>query len=126
MNPNVQIIQPTEILDGTTTENLQKEVDQALAAEPDFVLVDCKHLTFMDSSGLGALVLALKKSRLQGCRLCLCTINKQVDMLFSLTDTHQVFEIYADRAGFEARSQLHSSQTSAHYPSSMPRLTLNV
>ncbi|MGB7413066.1 MAG: STAS domain-containing protein [Thermosynechococcaceae cyanobacterium] len=102
MNPNVQIIQPTEILDGTTTENLQKAIDQALAAEADFILVDCERLTFMDSSGLGALVLALKKSRLQGCRLCLCTINRQVDLLFSLTDTHQVFEIYADQTAFEA------------------------
>jgi anti-sigma B factor antagonist len=102
MNSNVQIIQPTAILDGTTTKNLQKAVEQALAEQAQVILVDCQSLTFMDSSGLGALVLALKTSRSQGCRLCLCHINQQVDLLFSLTDTHQVFEIYADRAAFEA------------------------
>ncbi|MEO0373197.1 MAG: STAS domain-containing protein [Cyanobacteria bacterium P01_A01_bin.17] len=103
MSLNVQIIQPTEILDGTTAAALHQAVSQALNTAATVILVDCQAVTFMDSSGLGALVLALKMSRAQGCRFCLCAINQQVDMLFNLTDTHQVFEIYPDRAAFEAK-----------------------
>jgi anti-sigma B factor antagonist len=102
MSLNVQIVQPTEILDGTTAADLHRAVSQALSAAATVILVDCQAVMFMDSSGLGALVLALKMSRAEGCRFCLCAINQQVDLLFSLTDTHQVFEIYPDRATFEA------------------------
>ena len=99
----MQIIQPTEILDGTTAAKLRGATERALAAAANVILVDCQDVTFIDSSGLGALVLALKMSRSASCRFCLCSINQQVDMLFRLTDTHQVFEIYSDRAAFEAR-----------------------
>ena len=106
MSLNVQIIQPTEILEGTTAPDLHRSVNQALDAGANVILIDCQAMTFIDSSGLGALVVALKMSRAQGCRFCLCAINEQVDLLFSLTDTHQVFEIYPDRAAFEAGCRL--------------------
>ncbi len=109
MSLNVQIIQPQKILDGTTTADLHDAVRQALEAQAKIILVDCQAVTFIDSSGLGALVLALKMSRAEGCRFCLCSINEQVDMLFSLTDTHQVFDIYADRDAFEKASENESA-----------------
>ncbi len=101
MSLNVQIIQPPEILDGTTAADLQDAVTQALNLSASVILVDCQTVKYMDSSGLGALVLALKMCRAQGCRFCLCAINQQVDTLFDLTDTHQVFDIYPDRTAFE-------------------------
>lgn len=102
MSLRVEVIEPTDILDGTTAKTLHEMVRQALDADVQVVLVDCAAVTFIDSSGLGALVLALKMSRAAGCRFCLCAINQQVDMLFKLTDTHQVFDIYPDRTAFEA------------------------
>ena len=101
MNPQVQVIQPAGILDGTQANQFDQAIRQALAAGAEVILVDCQELTFMDSSGLGALVLALKAIRAVGGTLCLCSINPQVDQLFRLTDTHQIFQIFVDRAEFE-------------------------
>jgi len=48
----------------------------------------------MDSSGLGALVLALKAVRMAGGRLFVCSINEQIRILFELTSMDRVFEIF--------------------------------
>jgi anti-anti-sigma factor len=42
------------------------------------VLIDFQDVTFMDSSGLGALVLALKTVRAAGGKLFICSVNEQI------------------------------------------------
>jgi anti-anti-sigma factor len=101
MNPPVQVIQPAGILDGIQAEQFERAIDEAITAGAQTILVDCQDLTFMDSSGLGALILALKAIRATGGSLCICSINAQIDQLFRLTDTHQIFQVFADRPEFE-------------------------
>jgi anti-anti-sigma factor len=55
----------------------------------------------MDSSGLGALVLALKTVRAAGSKLFICSVNEQIKMLFELTSMDRVFEIFPTREDFE-------------------------
>jgi anti-sigma B factor antagonist len=64
------------------------------------ILVDLKEVTFMDSSGLAALVTAFKTVRSSGGKLCVCSVNQQIKMLFELTSMDRVFEIFADRDEF--------------------------
>lgn len=101
MSLNVSVMQLSGVFDGTKSGVFQGEIRQALDANADVVLIDCKELSFMDSSGLGAMIVALKMIRSAGKLLCLCSINKQVGMLLDLTDTRRVFQIFADRAEFE-------------------------
>lgn len=106
MSPNVKTIQPHNILDGVTGIPFRQEITEALDAGADIILVDCQDLKFMDSSGLGALVLALKATRAANRKLVLCSLNKQVKMLFQLTDISQVFLIYEDQHHFEINELL--------------------
>lgn len=101
MSSHVEVIQPTGIFDGTQAPRFRQEVETAIADGADVILVDLQTVSFMDSSGLGALVVALKAVRASGGRLFLCSVNQQIKTLFELTSMDQVFVIMADRTEFE-------------------------
>jgi anti-sigma B factor antagonist len=96
-------MQLSGLFDGTKAGGFHSEIRQALDADADVVLIDCQELSFMDSSGLGAMIVALKMIRSAGKLLCLCAVNKQVGMLLDLTDTRRVFQIFTDRVEFEQK-----------------------
>ena len=101
MSVNVKVLEPAGILDSTKAEEFRQTVDQALKQGAEVILIDLKDISFIDSSGLGTLVVLLKKVRSMGKKLCICSINDQVRMLFELTNMDQVFEVYSDREAFE-------------------------
>ncbi|MGL5509838.1 MAG: STAS domain-containing protein [Microcoleaceae cyanobacterium] len=101
MSSVIKYIQPSGILDGTKAGQFRQEISDQVESGTDVVLIDFKDVTFMDSSGLGALVLALKTVRAAGCNLVVCSINEQIRILFELTSMDRVFEIYPSREAFE-------------------------
>jgi anti-anti-sigma factor len=103
MSPVVKIIQPSGILDGTKANQFRQEISDLVEAGSDIVLIDFQDVTFMDSSGLGALVLALKTVRAAGCQLFVCSINEQIRILFELTSMDRVFEIFPNREAFNSK-----------------------
>ncbi|MCT7950445.1 STAS domain-containing protein [Ancylothrix sp. C2] len=100
MTPVVKIIQPSGLLDGTKATQVRKEIDEIISSGASLVLIDLQEVTFIDSSGLGALVSALKAVRAAGGKLFICSINAQVRMLFELTSMDRVFQIFANRDEF--------------------------
>ena len=102
MDLGVHVIEPSGTLDGTQTTTLRQQVDVALEKGAKMLLVDLKDVTFVDSSGLGALVASLKSARTADCKMYICSINDQVRLLFELTSMDRVFEVFEDRATFEA------------------------
>jgi anti-sigma B factor antagonist len=101
MSSVIKYIQPSGILDGTKAGQFRQEISDQVESGTDVVLIDFKDVTFMDSSGLGSLVLALKTVRAAGCNLVVCSINEQIRILFELTSMDRVFEIYPSREAFE-------------------------
>ena len=101
MSPVIKVLQPSGILDGTKAGHFRQEISNLVESDVDIVLIDFKDVTFMDSSGLGALVLALKTVRAAGGKLFICSVNEQIKMLFELTSMDRVFEIYPSREDFE-------------------------
>ncbi|MGF1571016.1 MAG: STAS domain-containing protein [Nodosilinea sp.] len=101
MSLNIKVIEPTGILDSTKAEEFRQTVDQLLANGAEVILIDLKDITFIDSSGLGTLVVLLKKVKSLNRKLCICSINDQVRMLFELTSMDRVFEVYENQQAFE-------------------------
>ncbi len=101
MNSLVQIIEPKGILDGTKTKEFHHQLDKSIEVGAQIILVDFQNVTFMDSSGLGALVKALKVANAAEVQLSLCSINEQIKMLFELTSIDSYFKIYNSREEFE-------------------------
>ncbi len=100
MTEHIKVVQPSGVLDATRSQDFREEVIKSLESKPKMVLVDLKDITFMDSSGLGALVLAFKTLRASETKLVLCSINEQVKILFELTGMDKVFEIFSNQDEF--------------------------
>ena len=103
MNPTIKVIALEGILDGTKATNFRSQIDQSVREGAEIILVDFSDVTFMDSSGLGALVLALKTIRGAGLKMFLCSINEQIKMLLELTSMDRVFEIFQNQEEFEQK-----------------------
>ena len=101
MKTEFEVIQPSGILDGTKATEFRQEISKIIKKNTKIILVDFQKVTFMDSSGLGSLVQALKTVRAAGSELFLCSINDQIKMLFELTSMDRVFEIFLNREDFE-------------------------
>ena len=102
MDLGVHVIEPSGTLDGPQTTAFRQQVDAALGKDAKILLIDLKDITFVDSSGLGVLVACLKNARTAGCKMYVCSINDQIRMLFELTSMDRVFEVFEDRAAFDA------------------------
>jgi anti-anti-sigma factor len=103
MNPSIKIVQPSGILDGTQATLFRQEISKYIQENSEIIIIDFKDVTFMDSSGLGALVLSLKTVRSAGAKLFLCSINDQIKMLFDLTHMDRIFEIFPSREELEQK-----------------------
>ncbi|MBD3886658.1 STAS domain-containing protein [Phormidium tenue FACHB-886] len=95
MDSTTKVIQLSGILDSIAGKHLRQEVTDLVDAGVPTILLNCQEVTFMDSSGLSALVMVLKKVREAGGDLLLCSINHQVRLLLELTGMDGVFEILA-------------------------------
>ncbi len=102
MDLNVKVIRPVGILDGTSSAQLRSEISQFIEEGVRLVLVDLEEVSFMDSSGLGSLVLAFKSVQSAGGKLCVCSINDQIKMVLELTSMDLVFDIFANREAFDS------------------------
>lgn len=100
MNSVIQVIEPKGILDGTKAADFHHQIEQSVESGVHTILVDFSNVTFMDSSGLGALVKALKILKTAEVELFLCSINEQIKMLFELTSMDEYFSILDNHEEF--------------------------
>ncbi len=97
MSNEVKVMQPSGRLDVTTAADFRRQVNDIASAvnPPKQLVVDLQEISFMDSSGLGALVSALKSIRNSNGEMVICGANDQVQMLFELTSMTKIFKIYS-------------------------------
>ncbi|WP_298259792.1 STAS domain-containing protein [uncultured Litoreibacter sp.] len=80
-------------IDAATALHFKDNFREATSNASGRVIMDLSTVTFMDSSGLGAMVAALKS--LKGQKLELCGLTAAVDKVFKLTRMDNVFLLYA-------------------------------
>jgi anti-anti-sigma factor len=78
-----------------TIPALQKEV-HAMMAESEIIVLDLTDLSYMDSSGLGALVGLYVSAKRSGKQLRLINLSKRVEELLRLSKLLGVFEGYGE------------------------------
>jgi len=103
MSSTFTVVKPVGVLDATQTTQLRSQIDDAMQSGASTVLVDFEQVSFMDSSGLGALVGAFKSLRARGGKLYVCSINEQIRILFELTSMDRVFDIFPNEEEFSRR-----------------------
>lgn len=93
----VKVLKPSGIFDEINSSHFRQQVNEFVQQGVNLILIDLKKVSFMDSSGLGALILILKTVKSSGGRLFLMSINDQVEMLLDLTNTKSLFEIVGSK-----------------------------
>ena len=83
-------------LDASNARDFKSEM-AALIVPGTKLIFDLSSLTFVDSSGLGALLSCLRQLHSSGGVLKLCAMVKPVRALFELVRMHRVFEIFNTR-----------------------------
>jgi anti-sigma B factor antagonist len=77
-----------------SASQLKIAITEAVEAGRPYVVVDLAAVAFMDSSGLGALVAGLKKTRQEGGDLRLAGVNQQVATVLELTNLDRVLRVH--------------------------------
>jgi anti-sigma B factor antagonist len=101
MSAALRVLEPTGLIDNAGGSQLRREVADLLEAGIEIILLDLANITFMDSSGLGALVAILQGVRTKNAKLYLCSLNDQLQIIMELTKMDKVFDIYPDRSAFD-------------------------
>ena len=99
----IKVIQPSGLLDRTQASGFNEEVNKCIEQNPKIVLINFNDVIFMDSSGLGAVVLAIKNVQSNNKEIYVCSLNNQLKMLFELSGLNKVIEIFEDRESFEKK-----------------------
>jgi len=81
-------------IDVSTIEQVRQDLSDAVAGNPGaVVLVDMSEVSFLDSSGVGALITALKAATAEGGALGLRGVQPQGRKVFELTGLARVMEL---------------------------------
>ncbi|HSJ58283.1 MAG TPA: STAS domain-containing protein [Anaerolineae bacterium] len=88
-----RVVAVTGQLDAVTAPELKARLKNAVAGGHRRIIVDLSQVSFIDSSGLAALVSGLKTAREAGGSLSLVGVNERTRMAFRLSMLDRVFEI---------------------------------
>ncbi len=94
---DVLIVAPqVENLDASNTKEFRRDIESLIEPKGKVVL-DLSKVTFVDSSGCGAILSYLRQLNTAGGDLKLCGISKPVRALFQLVRMHRIFDILNTR-----------------------------
>ena len=92
----VTVIAPSGRLDVAGVPALKAAVSEAVGNGQPRLVIDMEGVSFVDSTGLGSVIAALKQIRgSQGGELRLAAPNQQVRVVLELTTLDRVFPYYA-------------------------------
>lgn len=91
---SVTVLELAGSLDISTAHQIRQAMVDVISGESAQVVVNLRDLYFVDSSGLAALVLGLKRAREHQGNLCLCSLQPPVRMILEMTRFDKVFEIF--------------------------------
>lgn len=80
-------------VDVLTVDQVRVALTEALAARPHDVVVDLADLTFIDSTGLGALIFGFQRARDAGVRFRLAHPSRTVRQILVLSGLLEVVEL---------------------------------
>lgn len=85
-------------LDLVSSSALKDSIRQRLSDRRVQIVLDMEQIHFINSSGLGALISALRDIRLSGGRIVLCRMAPYIEEIFVITGLNRVFDCYSNVA----------------------------
>ena len=81
-------------LNSLTSPRLREQLQAPLEQAQPRVLIDLSGVTFIDSSGLSALVAGLKSIKLKGGAMALAGLQEQARAIFQITQADSLFALF--------------------------------
>ena len=94
----VAVIQPVGRIDAHTTFEFKDRINQTIDSGYLWLVIDLSAVTFLDSTGLGALVTSLKRTQALGGDIHLAQVPQNVRMMIELTSLQSYLPRYASIA----------------------------
>jgi len=76
---------------------IKEQISKGIAKKPAKLVVDLSKVTYIDSSGLAALIDGLQRAQAYGGKLVLAGIHNHVRTIFQISRLDKVFSIFPDR-----------------------------
>jgi anti-sigma B factor antagonist len=83
-------------LDAATTQEFNAELDKHFQQGKSKVIIDCAHVEYVSSFGIGALVTLQARLRKRGGEVKLAAINAVVADVFKIVHLDRLLEMYGD------------------------------
>lgn len=93
----VAVVTPRGDLDMATVEEVRRTLTGLIGGGQPRVLMDLGGVGYMDSSGMGALIAAMKQARAAGGDVRLCALQDDVRGIFELTRLARAMSIHPTR-----------------------------
>ena len=90
----VTVVAPTGRLDVAGAPALKDAISEVVKVGPPRIVIDMEGVSFVDSTGLGSVIAALKQIRGSQGELRLAAPNQQVRVVLELTTLDRVFPYY--------------------------------
>jgi anti-sigma B factor antagonist len=94
---SVTLVVPKGDLDMGTAEQLKGTLNELLGKGQSRLVIDLGGVAYIDSSGLGVLVAAMKQARAAGGNVRLCSLQEEVRSIFEMTRLIKVMSVHPDR-----------------------------
>jgi anti-sigma B factor antagonist len=91
---DVWVVDARGRIDAGLTPQLDEQLKTLLAAGHSRLIVDFQRVSYISSSGLKILLIALRAARARSGDVRLCAMNDRVRDVFALSGFYKVFEIY--------------------------------
>lgn len=101
MSQQVITLTLKENLTAANSAKFKQDIADILTSDKEIIVIDCQNVTFLDSSGLGSLVLAFKTLKEADKKMVLRSVNEQVNILLELTGMDEKFTIVATQDDIE-------------------------
>jgi len=90
------IIQDTNRLTATIAPEIKGDLTDALKAKGVSLVLNLQNIKFIDSTGIGVLISALKTARQNNSNFVLCSVQDDVMNLLKLMKLDQIFDFSSD------------------------------
>ena len=95
-NDNVVILKLSGRLDASSSKEMKDKIAVLVKGDAKDLILDMSEVSFIDSSGLGSVVAALRSVHKVGGDIKIAALQEKVMAIFKLTRLHHVFEIFDD------------------------------
>lgn len=93
----VTVVEPKGVIDSRAADQVKRTLTELIEASRSKLVVDLTAVPHIDSTGLGALVAAMKQARAAGGDVRVCGLQKEVLSIFGITHLAKVIAVYSSR-----------------------------